>query len=443
MATIRLRRGDLHLNAGRFAEAGEEYARALADWERIVAVNRSHYSRSMASVLGRMGKAHLLQGKAALAQRDCTRSLQLLAAYPPSNVYTPHYIQMVVDGYSDLGLACERLHRHAEARKAEREAVRLAAGLAGVDPGSMKARRMEALARGQLAQHYFESGDPDDALAEARKAILLADKLPRGQVLSGAAGVCVAVLYERIGRMFLLADAPDAGSVLAAAHSLCKDVRARQPSNEMFVRKRLDVCASIGQHHGQRDYRRRPKWHRTAGNRPRDAGQDDGRKRRRTASGAGVRVPPICAGGAKAVADIDVGWQTRRQGHILVGARITRWRSAAAFRGGCQRCRLEPHSDSAMVIPRRPCVRTVRSPTRTRERQKYQDRRQLRYESGRSRLQERSALAADPGWQAFASCPISGNVKPLKPTFNDVFLSPFRLVEKSFLVSPFVADLNT
>jgi serine/threonine protein kinase/tetratricopeptide (TPR) repeat protein len=263
IATIHLHRGDVQIGLGAPGKAVEEYDQAVAGFEALVPSNPANFRRSVAFALRRRGRARLLEGNLALAQRDYTESVRLLATNPPSNPHTPRYVRLIIDNCQDLGIVYERQKNHPEARKCYREAVRLAGGLSSLDPGNVVGRRMEAVARAQLAAYAFEQGDLDEALAEARQAVTLVDRLPREQWQIPGTAMELISIYERLGRIFMLVEAREARPTLDRVQRICKETRADDPNYKAFARKHIDNCISLAQYHeGKREYAEAARWHR-------------------------------------------------------------------------------------------------------------------------------------------------------------------------------------
>src|SRR5262249_30266274 len=159
------------------------------------------------------------------------------------------YVRLLLDNYLGLGVILQKQKKQGEARKYYREAVRLAAGIRSLDPGNLSSRGMEGLARVHLGGHAFECGHAGAALAAARQAVALVDRFPREQWRAASIAMELISVYERLGRLFMLAEAREAKATLDKVEQICKEIQADDPNYKAFARKHIDNCISLAQFH--------------------------------------------------------------------------------------------------------------------------------------------------------------------------------------------------
>jgi hypothetical protein len=75
----------------------------------------------------------------------------------------------------------------------------------------------------------------------------------------------LATAYERLGRLFLFVEAPEAKAILDKVYRICKETPEKDANRKLFERKAIDGCAALAQlAETKRDYAGAAKWHREA-----------------------------------------------------------------------------------------------------------------------------------------------------------------------------------
>ncbi|WP_306819087.1 nSTAND1 domain-containing NTPase [Archangium lipolyticum] len=234
-----LQRGDVAMSHENTVSASEEYGRALAIIERLLASDPDEpiYKQELAVIHSNLGDVAQTQGQLAEARGHYEKALALSQELSEAEPTSATLKQGLTIGYNRLGKVAQAQDQLAEARGHYEKALALSRELSEAEPANATLKRSLAVNHDKLGEVAQARNQLTEAREHYEKALALSRELSEAEPTNATLKWGLSVSYSKLGKVAQAQDQlAEAREQYGKALALSRELSEADPTNARLKR---------------------------------------------------------------------------------------------------------------------------------------------------------------------------------------------------------------